>query len=323
MRVVRAVQFGKPDVLVVEEAPDPEAGPGQAVVGVRVVPLLFLDTQTRRGWGGAWFTIEPPYVPGSGVAGEVISVGEGVNPAWTGRRVVTDTGDQGAYLQRVAVPVENLVAVPEGLGLQEAAALMYDGRTAMRLAELFPVRPGEWVLVLAAAGGLGSLLVQLAHAAGGRVIGAAGGKQKVDLVRELGAEAVVDYTEPGWPGQLRSLTGGEGPEVVFDGAGGRIGREAFDVIAEGGMFSAHGAPGDAFAPIDPEEARSKGVMLSGIEQVQLKGADARRLTALALSEAAAGLIRPVIGRAFPLERAGDAHAELEAREILGRALLLV
>ncbi|MEV6316135.1 zinc-binding dehydrogenase [Streptomyces sp. NPDC051776] len=323
MRVVRAVQFGKPDVLVVEQAPDPEAGPGEVVVAVRVVPLLFLDTQIRRGWGGAWFTLEPPYVPGSAAAGEVVSAGQGVDPAWVGRRVVTDTGTQGSYLQLVAVPVENLVAVPEGLGLQEAAALMYDGRTAMRLAELFPVRPGECVLVLAAAGGLGSLLVQLGHAAGGRVIGAAGGKRKVDLVRELGADAVVDYTEPGWAGQVRALTGGSGPDVVFDGAGGEIGREAFEMTAEGGMFSAHGSPGDAFAPIRPEEARSKGVMLSGIEQVRLSGAEARRLTAQALAEAVAGRVRPVIGRVFPLERAGDAHAEMEGREILGKALLLV
>ena len=95
------------------------------------------------------------------------------------------------------------------------------------------------------------------------------------------------------------------------------------MIMEGGMFSAHGAPGDRSAPIEPQEARSKGVMLSGVDEVTLSGAEARRLTAEALSEAVAGRIRPVIGHAFPLERAVDAHAELEAREILGRAVLLV
>jgi NADPH:quinone reductase len=326
MRVVQATRFGGPEVLVTTEMADPIAGPGQVVVDVAVAPVLFVETQIRRGWGREWFPVTPPYVPGNGVAGTVISVGEGVDPGWVGRHVVTDTGERGGnggYAEQAVVSAERLIPLPDGLGLHEAAALLHDGRTALRITEVVRIRPGEWVLVLAAAGGLGILLVQLAHAAGARVIGAARGKPKLDLARELGADAVVDYSEPGWTEQARQVTGGKGPDVVLDGVGGHIGWAAFEVTASGGRFSAHGAPSNEFAKIDPAEARGHRVTVFGIEQVQLARADANRLTELALSEAAAGRIRPVIGQTFPLERAADAHAAIEARSVIEKILLLI
>ena len=323
MRVVQATRFGGPEVLVTSEAPDPVAGPGQVVVDVSVAPVLFVDTQIRRGWGGEWFTVKPPYVPGVGVAGQVLSVGEGVDPGWAGRQVVTDTGERGGYAERAVAPAEGLIPVPDGLGLPEAAALLHDGRTALGLAEMARIRPGEWVLVTATGGGLGSLLVQLAHAAGARVIGAARGKPKLDLARELGAEAAVDYSEPGWPEQVREATGGPGPDVVFDGVGGQIGLAAFEITARGGRVSAHGAPSGGFAEIDPREAERRGVTVRGIQHVQFSPADGKRLIERVLSEAAAGRIRPVIGQTFSLERAADAHAAIEARGVIGKTLLLI
>ena len=178
------------------------------------------------------------------------------------------------------------------------------------------------MLVLAVGGGLGILLVQLAHAAGARVIGAARGKRKLDLARELGAAAVVDYSEPDWAERVREATGGVGPDVVFDGAGGQIGRAAFEITARGGRFSAHGAPSGRFAEIDPQEAERRGVTVRGIQHVQFSPADGKRLSGQVLSEAAAGRIRPVIGQTFPLERAADAHAAIEARGVIGKTLLL-
>jgi NADPH2:quinone reductase len=258
-------------VLVTSETPDPGAGPGEVVVDVSVADVLFVDAQIRRGWGGEYFTVMPPYVPGNGVAGQVISVAEAADPGWIGRRVVSHTGERGGYggyAEQAVVPAEGLIPVPDGLGLCEAAALLHDGPTALGLAEGARIRPEEWVLVLAAGGGLGILLVQLAHAAGALVIGAARGKRKLDLARELGADAVVDYSEPAWPGRVREATGGTGPDVVFDGVGGQIGRAAFESTAGGGRFSAHGAPSGAFAEIDPQEAERHGVTVRGIEQVQ-------------------------------------------------------
>jgi NADPH2:quinone reductase len=307
--------------LATAEVPEPVAGPGEVVVGVFVAPVLMLEAQIRGGWG-EYFGVEPPYVPGNGVAGGVVSVGRGVDPGWVGRRVVART-EGGGYAERAVVPAEGLVPVPDGLGLLEAAALLHDGPTALGLVEGAGMRPGEWALVLAAGGGMGTLLVQLARAAGARVVGAARGEGKLGLVRELGAEVAVDYSEAGWPGRVREATGGAGPDVVFDGVGGRIGEEAFGITSRGGRFSAHGAASGDFADVDPQDAERRGVRVVGIERVQFAPADARRLAGQAMSEAAAGRLRPVVGETFPLDRAADAHAAMEARGVVGKTLLLV
>jgi len=323
MRAVEVAELGGPEVLVAREAPDPVAGPGQAVVRVSVAHVLFVETQIRSGWGREYFTVEPPYVPGDGVAGQVTSVGDSVEPGWVGRSVVTRTGERGAYAEQAVAQAEGLMPVPEGLGLREAAALLHDGPTALGLFENARVEPEEWVLVLGAGGGLGILLVQLARAADARVVGAARGTRKLDLARELGADAAIDYSEPGWAERVREATGGTGPNVVFDGVGGEVGKAAFGETARGGRFSAHGAPSGAFAEIDPQEVQRLGVSVRGIEQVQFAPAELKRLAERALSEAAAGRLRPVIGQTFPLERAADAHAAMEARGVIGTTLLVI
>jgi NADPH:quinone reductase len=214
--------------------------------------------------------------------------------------------------------------VPDGVDLREAAALLHDGNTAFGLLEGTGIEPGEWVLVTAAGGGLGILLVQLARVAGARAIGAARGKRKLDLILELGADAAVDYSRPDWTERVRKATGGAGPDVVFDGAGGQIGLAAFEATARGGRFSAHGAASGGFAAIDPQEAERRGVTVRGIEQVRGAAPEiARRRLERALAEAAAGRIRPVIGQTFPLERAADAHAAIESRDVLGKTLLVI
>jgi NADPH2:quinone reductase len=325
MRQVVATQFGGPEVLATSTTADPVAGPGQVVVDAAVADTLFVDTQIRRGWGREHFTVQPPYVPGGGVAGVVSSTGDGVDPDWIGRRVVAHTGERGGhggYVERAVVGADAIVAVPDGLDLQAAAAVLHDGVTALGLVDNARIRPREWVLVLAAGGGLGILLVQLVHAAGGRVIAAARGRRKLDIVRTLGADVVVDYSEPDWAGRVREATGGTGPDVVFDGAGGELGRAAFEITARGGRFSAHGGPSGGFTVVDPYEAERRRVTVRGIEQVQYSPAELHRMTERALSEAVAGRIKPVIGRTFPLEQAADAHAAIEAREVVGKTLLV-
>ncbi|MGI8336057.1 zinc-binding dehydrogenase [Actinomadura scrupuli] len=319
MRVAEVTAFGGPEVLVTRDVPDPVAGPGQVVIGVSVVDTIFLDTQLRSGWGGEYFTMTPPYVPGGGVAGQVVAAGEGVDPDWVGRRVVTSIGERGGYAERAVAPADGLVPVPDGLGLRDAAALVHDGPAALCLAETARIQPGEWVLVAPAAGGLGILLVQLAASAGARVVAAARGEHKLDLARKLGAEVTVDYTEAGWPERVRAATGGTGPAVVFDGVGGENGRAAFGLTARGGRFHAYGAPSGALTQADPDEARRREVTVVGLFDLRF---DRRPLTERALAEASAGRIQPVIGRTFPLDRAADAHAAMEARTVLGKTLLL-
>ncbi|WNV89858.1 zinc-binding dehydrogenase [Umezawaea sp. Da 62-37] len=323
MRVVRATRFGGPEVLVAGEAPDPVAGPGQVVVDVAVAALDFVQTQLRGGVTPGPPLPEPPYVPGGSVAGLVTTTGPGVDPAWIGRRVVAHTaGGYGSNAERAVAAVGALIPVPDGMGLDVAAALLDDGGTALGLVEGAGIRPDEWVLVEAAAGGLGSLLVQLARAAGARVVGAARGPAKLDLAKQVGADVVVDYSEPGWAERVREATGG-GPDLVFDGVGGTIGREAFGVTARGGRFSVHGASSGAATVIDEAEALRNGVAVIGIEQLHGFQAHAHDRATRALAEAAAGRLRPVIGRTFPLERASSAHAAMEAREVLGKTLLVL
>jgi NADPH2:quinone reductase len=322
MRIVQVKEFGGPEVLEVAEVPEPVAGPGQVVMDVSIAPVLFLDTQIRSGSARDWFATTPPYVPGAGVAGEVASVGEGVDPDWVGRRVVAGT-PEGGYVERAVVAVDDLIAVPEGLGIPEAAALLHDGRTAVSLIDQADLMRGQWVLVLGAGGGLGSLLVQLAHGAGARVIGAARGKEKLDLAQELGAAAVVNYSEPVWPEQVLAVTDGAGPRTVFDGVGGEIAKAAFAITAQGGRFSAHGAPSGGFAHIDAKEAERRDITVRGIEHVQFTRAEAKALTERAMSKAVAKQIRPVIGQTFPLERAADAHRLIEARDVIGKTLLVI
>ena len=314
MRAMRVERFGGPEVLKPAEVPDPVAGPGQAVVAVAVADVLFVEIVIRSGLGGEYFPVRPPYVPGHGVAGQVIAVGEGVDAEWIGRRVAGHARHDGGYAERVAVEAEDLVAVPGERDLPEAAALLHDGITALGLIDSTGVRPGEWVLVTAAAGGLGILLVQLARAAGAKVVAAARGLHKLDLARAHGALVAVDYSEPGWTDRVRDATGGV--DVVFDGAGGDIGKAAFDLVVDGGRFSAHGMPAGGFAVPGPDR---RGVTVRGIEQVQFAPQEARGLIERALSDER---LRPVIGQTFPLEQAAEAHAAIEERAVVGKTLLL-
>jgi NADPH2:quinone reductase len=318
---VEAARFGGPQVLTARQAPDPVAGPGQVVVRTSAADVLFLDTAVRAGRAADFFPIRPPYIPGNGIAGRVISLGDGVDPGWLGRDVVAHTGGpggSGGYAEQAVVAAPELIGVPDGLGLPEAAALLHDGSTAFRLLAETGVQPGERVLVTAAAGGMGVLLIQLARAAGGQVIGAARGERKLAAVRNAGGEA-VDYSAAGWTGRVLELTAGQGADVVFDGAGGELGAASFGIIARGGRFSGHGMSDGGFARLDPAEARRRGVTVHGIGEYVPEVF--RQRAAAALAAAAAGQIRPVIGQEYPLARAADAHAALESRTAVAKTLL--
>jgi NADPH2:quinone reductase len=325
-RVVEVREFGGPGVLTVATVPEVVPGPGQAVISVRVADVGFVDTLIRSGRAVGWFPIRPPYIPGGGVAGQVTSVGPGTDPGWAGRRVIAHTGASGGtdgYAEQAVVDSSRLVPVPGGLGFPEAATALHDGATALGLLAGTGVYPGERVLVMGAAGGMGLLLVQLARARGAQVIGAARGAPKLGLIREAGADAAVDYAEPGWREEVVKATGGTGPDVVFDGVGGPLGREAFEITAEGGRFSAHGAASGGFAAIGPEEPGRRGVTVRGIEQVQFGPGEHESFAGRALAELSAGRMKPVIGPVIPLDRAADAHAALETRTALGKTLLTV
>jgi NADPH:quinone reductase len=370
MNVVEVTKYGGPEVLVAGRAPDPVAQAGQLVIGVSVADVMSIDAQLRSGWGREWFPGEPPYVPGTGVAGRVLSVGDGVDAGWIGRRVAALVPG-GGYAERVAADAETVVTVPDEVPLWRAAALVQVGPAALSLIRAAGLEPGTRVLVTGAGGALGLALVGLATAAGARVTAAAHGPAKQRAALEAGAATVVDYprledpdalTEPGDstglsrphdPGDSTDLsrpddrtgaggltglsrpddrTDADGPaapggggrfEVVFDGVGGEVGGSAFRLLGRGGRFFAYGVPSGATAAIDPAEADRRGVRVTGMEQVQFAPAEFSRLAEETMREIAAGRLATVVGLAVPLERAREAHAALEARELVGKAVLLV
>ncbi|UFU06578.1 zinc-binding dehydrogenase [Ruania halotolerans] len=321
MRAVQVSQYGGPDVLVPVELADPQAEAGEVIVRTAAIDTIYLETQIRGGWG-EMFGVTLPYVPGGAAAGTVVSVGPDVEASWQGRRVLVGVGTQGAYAELVRAGIDQLVPVPDGLGLREAAALAHDGVTGMGILEAMAIKPSERVLILGAAGGMGTLLVQLAHGAGAHVIGAARGAEKLGLVDRLGADTVVDYSEDGWIERVRDALDGQDLDVLLDGVGGELGTAAFGLVGRGGRVSAHGAASGDFAELDETQVRDRGILVRGIEDVQFDPPEAARLAARALDEAAAGRMRPVIGREFALSDAAEAHRAIEARSIPGKALLI-
>ncbi|MET9731415.1 zinc-binding dehydrogenase [Streptomyces sp. NPDC006458] len=320
MRAVHVTEFGGPEVLVPAQVPDPVPGPGEVLIEVAYADTIYLETQLRSGWGLDYFPVRPPYVPGGGVSGVVRALGAGVEETWLGRRVTAFV--TGSYAELAVAAADALTVVPEDLDLLPAAALVHDGVTAGGLTERVGVGPGDRVLILGASGGMGTLMVQLTRARGAHVVALARGEAKSDLVRELGAHAVVDPSAADWPDRARQALGGAA-DVVLDGVGGGLGLSAFALTADGGRFSAHGAPSGGFAPVDPDEAKRRDITLFGIQDVQFSPTDLRRLTSTAFTEAVARRLRPVIGEVFPLARADLAHAAIEGRKLVGKVVLEV
>jgi NADPH2:quinone reductase len=315
MRAVWLREFGGPEVLTLGEAPEPVAGPGQVLVDVEFVNITFVETQFRATGLGP-FAATLPMIPGNGVGGVVASVGAGVEPGLVGTRVVTSTGGSGGYAERVAVDADAMFRVPDEVALDTAVALLADGRTATMMTRAAAIRPGERVLVEAAAGGVGSLIVQLAKAAGAQVVAAVGGGRKAEVAKELGADVVVDYTDEGWAKRVRDEVGAV--DVVFDGVGGEIARTAFDLLDGGGRMVSFGLASGSWADVGEELAAERGVTLV---RPSATPAELREYTESALAEAAEGRLRPVIGQRFPLGEAAAAHAAIQSRGTVGKTLL--
>jgi NADPH:quinone reductase len=288
-------EFGPPDRLVLEDVDEPA---GEVALEVEIANITFVETQLRAGRPpNPAMAPALPWIPGNGVGGMV-----------DGRRVITSTGGSGGYAERVAVPRAGLIEVPDGIELPQAVALLADGRTATALIRAAGIHPGDSVLVHAAAGGVGSLLVQLASNEGARVIAAAGSSRKLLVARDLGADVTVNYGRAGWEERLEPV------DVVFDGVGGEVARAALTRLRSGGRFVAFGAAAGRFARVPDDRL------------VTLPRPDAETslaLTRAALAAAAAGRLRPMIGQTFPLGQAAAAHAAIEARETIGKTLLIV
>ncbi|MGW5386730.1 zinc-binding dehydrogenase [Nocardia sp. NPDC003963] len=331
MQAVQVMEFGGPDVLELQEVPAPEPAAGQVLIQVAAADVMFLDTRLRAGWGTDFFAVQPPYVAGGAIGGTVAAVGSGVDPTLLGIRVTARTVASGVggglpiggYAEQALAGMDQLNRIPAGVTVEQASAVVHDGHTALAAFERADIRPGQQVLITAAAGGLGTLLTQLARRAGADVVAAARGAEKLALTRRLGAEAAVDYSETGWTEQVLAATGGKGPDVVFDGAGGEPGDAALRITPSGGLFIGYGAAAGEFAGAAADDARERGVQVLGLYDLSIGNDSRARYAARILELIAAGQLEVIVGQTFPLADAAAAHAAIEARTALGRTLLLV
>ena len=322
MRAILAEHPGPPQVLSAVERPDPEPGPGQVLVDVAVAAITFVDTQMRAGTFPGLPASAFPVVLGNGVGGTVTGLGEGVDRAWLGAEVVTSTGGRGGYASRALAAADDLHRVRPGLALRDAVALLADGRTALALIQAAAVGPDQAVAVTAAGGGVGGLLVQLAHRAGAEVVALAGDERKLAHARSLGASATVDYRAEGWADRVGEAAPA-GLDVAFDGVGGDVSPVLVARIHPGGRYLPHGAASGRWAAVDEERVGERGITVIPLPAVGGGPADMYRLVEQAFALAAAGDLRPTVGQVYPLDDAAVAHAAIEARTTLGKTLLIV
>ncbi|MBB4714306.1 zinc-binding dehydrogenase [Streptomyces luteogriseus] len=325
MRAIRLHAFGPAENLTYEQAEDPRPGPGQVRIAVRAAGVHLLDAALREGMPGgpAHEPATLPTVPGREVAGVVESLGDGVPALWLGRRVVAHLGFvPGGYAELAVTEVERLHEIPGDLDFAEAVAMIGTGRTAMGILQFAELGPDSVVIVPAAAGGIGTLLVQYAKNAGATVVGLAGGPEKTARVQEGGADLAVDYKDPAWPAKVRAHLGGRRATVVFDGVGGDIAREAVGLLGPGGKHIVFGWSGEGIRDGGPYLVDGVSEQVLGPVMLGKAGGPdpIRTLELRALTEAAAGRLTPAVQR-FPLAEAAAAHRALETRGTIGKVVL--
>ncbi|MET9510981.1 zinc-binding dehydrogenase [Streptomyces flavidovirens] len=333
MHAIRLHAYGPAENLTYEKTDDPVPGLGQVRVAVAAAGVHLLDTALREGMPGPFpAPVELPTIPGREVAGTVESLGEGTDPSWLGKRVVVHLGmHPGGYAELAVTDAERLQEIPENLDEAQAVAMIGTGRTTMGILQFTEVTADTVAIVPAAAGGIGTLLVQYVKNAGGTVIGLAGGPAKVARVQENGADLAVDYKLPDWPERVREFLGDGAATVVFDSVGGDTGRAAVDLLGKGGQHVVFGWSSDGLLDGSPltftdEELAERGITSEGVlgpAMLGKAGGDnpVRTLENRALAEAAAGRLVPAVQR-FPLAEAAAAHRALETRGTMGKVVLV-
>jgi NADPH2:quinone reductase len=321
MKAIRVEAFGGPEALRLADVAEPQAATGEIVVRSEAAGVNYIDVYHRTGL----YPNPLPLVPGMEGAGVVTAVGPEVVRFKKGDRVAW-TNVPASYAESVKVPAEKAVAVPDGIELRTAAALMLQGMTAQYLCtSTFPLGRGQSCLVHAAAGGVGLLLVQMAKRRGARVIGTVGSEAKAALARGAGADDVIVYTQEDFLAAARRLTNGRGVDVVYDGVGKETALKGLDCLAPRGMLVLFGNASGPVAPIDPLLLSQKGSLFLTRPTLFHYVADRASLEARSadvFSAVAAKQLDVRIDRTFALAQAADAHRALESRQTTGKLLLV-
>lgn len=324
MKAIRQHAFGSPGELRLEDVPDPQPGEGQVRIRVQAAGVHLLDTVIREGKAGPRAMPALPMTPGREVAGVVDQAGPGTDSTLLGRRVVADLGlASGGYAELALANADSVHDIPASLDADQATAMIGTGRTAMAILELAQPTAGDIVVVTAAAGGIGTLLIQAARNAGATVIAAAGGPAKIALAHDLGAAITADYLQPGWAQHARAGLPGRGATLVLDGVGGDIGRTAMNLLGAGGRLIMFGQASGNLTPLTADDLYRLGITAAaaiGARILQRPGG-LRDLETRAIQAAAHGHLRPVIGQRYDLADAAAAHAAIESRSTTGKTIL--
>ena len=321
MKAMRFHQHGGPEVLVYEDAPTPEAGPGEAIVRIEAIGLNYIDTYHRDGL----YPVELPCIPGMEAAGTIARIGDGVEGVNVSDRVAY-AGALGAYAEEAAVAVDRLVPLPDDISCEVGAAAMLQGMTAHYLAHgSYPLGKDDTALIHAGAGGVGLLLIQMAKRLGARVLTTVSTEEKEQLARAAGADEVIRYTERDFAEDIMTLTNGRGVDVVYDSVGKTTFDKSLDVLRPLGYLVLFGQSSGPVEPVDPGILNVKGSLFltrpTMAHYIPTREALLQRAGDV-LGWIGSGELDLRICNRFALAEAADAHRALQGRKTTGKVVIL-
>ncbi len=322
MRALVCKEIGSTDKLVIEQQPDPVAGRGEVLVEVRAAGINFPDILVIKGLYQV--KLEPPFIPGNEAAGIVSAVGEGVSQYKPGDRVII-MPEGAAFAELCAVPVERVIPIPDSLDFEQAAGFTITyGTSYHALKQSAKLQAGETVLVLGAAGGVGTTAVEIAKAMGARVIAAASSDEKLDFARTAGADETINYSEESLKDRLKTLTGGKGVDVVYDPVGSELAQQALRTLAWHGRYLVIGFASGDIPSFPANIALLKEASIMGIwwgTWLKKHPAESGQNMKELFGMIANGTLTPRVTESWPLENYAEAFASLTNRTARGKVIL--
>ncbi|MEO9877388.1 MAG: NADPH:quinone oxidoreductase family protein [Anderseniella sp.] len=322
MKAVLCTQFGGPETLEVADIESPVAGPGEVVVAVRAAGLNFFDTLIIQ--NKYQFKPDLPFSPGAEIAGEVTSLGDGVEGIQVGDRVMAYSV-WGGVRAEIAISQEAVIAMPDGLDFVTAAGLIVTYGTSLHaLKDRADMQPGETLAVLGASGGVGQAAVEIGKAMGAHVIACASSDDKLEFCRTLGADETLNYTDEDLKTRLKELTDGKGVDVIYDPVGADLAEPALRAIGWNGRFLVVGFAGGGIPKIPLNLALLKGCQIVGVfwgDHLVREPDRHRANMAQLLNWVVDGKIKPHIHKVYPLEETSDALLAIARREVRGKVIV--
>ena len=320
MKAIRVHETGGPEKLLYEDVPLPSPAPGQALVKIHSIGLNFIDVYFRTGL----YKSALPFTPGMEAAGTVESIGEGVAVVMPGDRVAY-AGAIGAYAEYSLVNASQLVALPDEVDFASAAAVMLQGITTHYLTHsTFPLRKGETLLLHAAAGGVGLLLIQVAKRIGAKVIGTVSTEEKAALARDAGADYIIFYARDDFEQEVKRITAGTGVDVVYDSVGRTTFEKSLNCLKRRGMMVLFGQSSGSVPPIDPGILNAKGSLYltrPGLAHYTATREELLWRAGDVLKWVSEKSLKLHIDKTYPLKEAARAHQALEGRKTAGKVLI--